>query len=119
MNRRGRLQSARSWLPTYSGKNVLKGYCKHFAVDWRCAAVELAMLGVEIDPAYLAMRETTEAEKARKRKEREQQQEAEEAAPWHPYTDPLAAYLDDEYEALYDLELQQSVVDDYRTDPPL
>jgi hypothetical protein len=79
MSRQGRLASARSWLPKYSGKNVLKGYCKHFGVDWRCATVELAMLGVKIDPAYLAMRETTEAEKTRQRKERKKQQEAEES----------------------------------------
>jgi hypothetical protein len=52
MKRPGRLQSARSWLPTYSGKNIVAGYRKHFGVDWICALKELEMLGVAIDPIY-------------------------------------------------------------------
>jgi hypothetical protein len=62
MNKQGRLDSARAWLTKYGGKNVLRGYCKHFAVDWLCAASELQMLGFQIDPNYLAQREKTEAE---------------------------------------------------------
>lgn len=41
MKRAGRPAAAKAWLASYSGKNVLRGYCVHFAVDWRCAAVEL------------------------------------------------------------------------------
>src|SRR5678815_4127706 len=52
MKRPARLQSARSWLPTYSGKNIVKGYRKHFAVDFVCAIKELEMLGVKIDPVH-------------------------------------------------------------------
>lgn len=26
---------------TYTSKNILQGYCRHFGVDWRCAAAEL------------------------------------------------------------------------------
>jgi hypothetical protein len=115
MRRQGRLASARSWLPKYSGKNVLKGYCKHFGVDWRCAAAELQMLGVKIDPAYLAVRERTDAEKTRQDRERKQRQEAEENAHWHPYTDPYAAYLAGDLAALHDLELRSAGDED---DPP-
>lgn len=107
MNRRGRLASARTWLPAFSGKNVLRGYCKHFAVDWRCAAIELKMLGVKIDPAYLAQRDKTEAEAMRQRQEKKQLEGAAITEHWHPYTDPMSAYLDGSYEALYDLELRQ------------
>ena len=47
-----RRQSARSWLDTYDGKNVVKAYRKRYGVDWPTAFEELALLGVEIDPAY-------------------------------------------------------------------
>ncbi len=52
MDRSARLQSARTWLTTYSGKNIAAGYRRHFAVDWVCAFRELEMLGVKIDSAY-------------------------------------------------------------------
>lgn len=52
MNRPARLQLAQAWLQKYSGKNVVRGYRKHFAVDWKCAAIELDMLGVELDRDY-------------------------------------------------------------------
>lgn len=82
----------------------MKGYCKHFGVDWPCAAAELQMLGVKIDPAYLAMRERADVEKTRQNRERTQRQEAEENAHWHPYTDPHAAYSAGDLAALNDLE---------------
>ncbi len=47
-----RLQAAKSWLTTYTGKNIVHGYRKHFGVDWKTAFVELEMLGVEISPEY-------------------------------------------------------------------
>lgn len=52
MDRSTRLQSARTWLKTYDGKNIAAGYRKHFAVDWPCAFRELEMLNVKIDSAY-------------------------------------------------------------------
>ena len=33
MRRSARLQSAVSWLNQFSGKNVLRGYCKHYGDD--------------------------------------------------------------------------------------
>lgn len=54
LNRKSRLQSAKYWLPTYIGKNVVQGYRKHFGVSLLCAAMELQMLGYEISPVYLA-----------------------------------------------------------------
>ncbi len=54
MNRKGRLQSAPSWMKEYNGKNLVKVYAKHFAVDKSCAVIELQMLGVEIDGSYIA-----------------------------------------------------------------
>ncbi len=52
MNHSARLQSARSWLKTYSGQNIVRGYRKHFGIDWVCAFKELEMLGVKIDDGY-------------------------------------------------------------------
>ncbi len=47
-----RLQTAKSWLLTYTGKNIMHGYQKDFGVDWKTAFTELEMLGVEISPTY-------------------------------------------------------------------
>ena len=70
MKRPARLQSAVSWLKQYSGKNVLRGYCKHYDVDWRCAATELKQLGVHLHPDYLKRREITEQQLAISQKKR-------------------------------------------------
>lgn len=53
MKRAGRLQSAKKWLDSFEGKNVVRGYAKWFGVDLLCAAKELQLLGVKVDPAYL------------------------------------------------------------------
>lgn len=112
LNRTRRIASAQSWLRSYTGKNILRGYCKHFGVDWRCAAVELEMLGAKTDAEYLATREANEAELVRKRKERKQQRETVENAHWHPYTDSFSAYLVGDFAALHDLELRQANAED-------
>lgn len=39
---------------TYTGKNTVQGYHKHFGVNLLCAATELQMLGYEISLVYLA-----------------------------------------------------------------
>jgi len=52
MKRPQRLQSAKSWLETYEGNNVVKAYRKRYGVDHNCAFTELEMLGVPIDPDY-------------------------------------------------------------------
>jgi len=53
MQRPGRLQSAKHWISTYSGGNIVKGYKKWFAVDLVCAIKELRMLGVKLDEQYV------------------------------------------------------------------
>jgi len=47
-----RLCSAKSWIKTYSGNNVVKGYSKKYSVDKLCAVRELRMIGVEISEEY-------------------------------------------------------------------
>ena len=59
MNRQARLESARSWLMKFSGKNVVRSYANWFGVDLLCAVRELSLCGVSVDPAYVAQLKTT------------------------------------------------------------
>ena len=67
MKRAGRLQSARKWLESFEGKNVVRGYAKWFGVHLICAFKELKSLGVELDPKYLAQLQTTCHNRTRKK----------------------------------------------------
>ncbi|MFW6281165.1 MAG: hypothetical protein ACOC2I_04885, partial [Halanaerobium sp.] len=51
-NKKQRLAAAEKWIPTYKGKNLVKGYSNWFGVDKLCAIHELELLGQEIDPIY-------------------------------------------------------------------
>jgi hypothetical protein len=53
MKRQSRLQAAKHWIPTYNGKNLIKGYQNWFGVDLLCAIQELKMLGIELDDQYV------------------------------------------------------------------
>jgi hypothetical protein len=52
LKRAARLRSARKWLASFKGTNVVRGYAQWFGVDVLCAAKELQMLGVEIGSPY-------------------------------------------------------------------
>lgn len=79
LKREQRLESAKSWLPTYEGKNIFRGYRKRYGVDWPTALRELEMLGVEVSPAYReqVLRAVQEQAEARKRKRLEKAAELE------------------------------------------
>lgn len=47
-----RLLSAKSWIKTYSGNNIVKGYSKKYSVDKLSAVRELRMFGVIISEEY-------------------------------------------------------------------
>jgi hypothetical protein len=66
MSRAARLQSARHWLARHAGKDVVRSYAKWFGVDHLCAVKELCMLGIDVDPAYVAKLEVTYRERARR-----------------------------------------------------
>ncbi|OEF97212.1 hypothetical protein [Desulfuribacillus alkaliarsenatis] len=53
LNRKSRLQAAKTWITKYNGKNLVRGYSKHFAVDLLCAAKELELLGYEVKKEYI------------------------------------------------------------------
>ncbi|RSK27603.1 hypothetical protein EJF36_12345 [Bacillus sp. HMF5848] len=46
--RKVRMENAKEWVKTYTGKNIIKGYSKWYAVDLICAMNELEMLGYPI-----------------------------------------------------------------------
>jgi hypothetical protein len=75
MRRQARLDSARQWLASYSGKNIVRGYRKRYGVDWLCAVRELRQLGREIDPQYVAQLAVTMAQRRLERQRRKQQRE--------------------------------------------
>lgn len=47
-----RIRSAKEWIRTYSGKNIVKGYSKKYSVDKLCAVRELRLIGVTISEDY-------------------------------------------------------------------
>ena len=84
MNRAARLQSAKRWLPTYTGRNIVKGYRKWYGVSTVCAIIELRQLGIKVDELRLMQAKRTEESKAQQRARKRQQRaekRAAEAAP--------------------------------------
>jgi len=51
-NRSKRLKLAPQWISGYTGKNVVRGYARHFSVDLICAITELRMLGYAVSEDY-------------------------------------------------------------------
>jgi hypothetical protein len=92
MNRAQRLQCAPSWLATQTGRTPVqtaKAYRKRHGVDWPCAVQELSLLGVNLDPGWVAQlyRSLEGAQRAR-RQRRESQEQA-----WDLDSDHYFAYI--------------------------
>lgn len=68
--------------PGEPGKNLVRGYAKHYGVDHLCAVAELRMLGVEVDPAYVARLEATATAKAKAKRREKARATAEPRQPW-------------------------------------
>lgn len=78
MKRSARLQSAKNWLLTYSGKDPVRGYAKWYAIDPICAIIELRLLGIPIpEKRWEQALKTQETKTAanQKQKKRKQQEE--------------------------------------------
>lgn len=90
MKRSQRLQSAKRWLETFEGENVIRAYRKRYGVDWLCAIKELQLLNVTLDPAYVQkLEQTVESEIKANRKRKLEKQRATEEAEWnnrYPYS---------------------------------
>ncbi|AGF57836.1 hypothetical protein B0P06_003855 [Clostridium saccharoperbutylacetonicum] len=64
IKRESRLLLAKAWVTEYAGKNLIKGYSKHFAVDKLCAVKELTLLGYKIEEEYVTqLKQSLEAQK--------------------------------------------------------
>jgi hypothetical protein len=72
-----RLQRAKSWLNSFQGKNVVRGYAKKYRVDLLCAIQELRTLGVEIKPEYEQAVRQTITQRIEQNKNRKKANEAE------------------------------------------
>lgn len=93
MRRPARLDSARHWLLSYSGKNLVRSYRKRYGVDWLCAVRELRMLGAEVDPQYVAQLEVTLEQRRLERQRRKQQPAAEGLSEMLVNSDDTFAYI--------------------------
>jgi len=71
------------------------------------------MLGIEIDPGYIATRERAEADLAKRRQATKAERKSIQNEHWHPYTDVLSAYLAGDFAALHDLEMREQYGDDW------
>ena len=69
LNRVRRLQSGKSFIAQYEGKNLVKGYAKRYGVDKLCAITELRLLGVNIPAEYEAQIRESIRQKAKKKAE--------------------------------------------------
>ncbi len=73
LKRPHRLQSAKSWISTYAGKNIVRGYAKHFRVDLVCSITELRLLGIAVSEQYeQAVKQILENRAAQKRLKQEE-----------------------------------------------
>jgi len=104
MKRAARLQSAASWLKQFEGENMLRSYCKHYGVDWRCAVIELNRLSVEIDQEYIKQRERTERALINQRR---QHRESRANNGVIAYQSMLDAYLAEDFATSYAMECER------------
>jgi len=112
MNRSARMQSAVSWLKQFKGKNVVRGYCRQYGVDWRCAASELRQLGVTLDPGYLNQRQQSERQVINTRRQRRLARAGEDSRDNSvEYASMLDAYLPTDFSALYAMECERDGID--------
>ena len=65
MNRERRLVAAVAFLRGCNGENLIRRYARWFGVDVVCAALELQMLGKDIDPADIDRVRAIQREKER------------------------------------------------------
>lgn len=74
LSRQSRLQAAPYWIAQYPSNNILRGYCKHFGVDFECALKELIILGVRFDAESIHQwRQSLNAQHEHRRHRREAQ----------------------------------------------
>ena len=74
LNRTKRLKLASRWINAYTGKNMVRGYARHFSVDLICAITELRMLGYGVPEEFeLAVKHSIADRSLQRKKKREAQ----------------------------------------------
>lgn len=64
---------AKAWIPTYTGKNIVKGYRKRFALSPLGAVADLRLMGYEFTPEYIEQLKRDEVNRSNlKRKQKEE-----------------------------------------------
>ncbi len=112
MKRSARLQSAASWLREFEGNNVLRSYCKHYGVDWRCGVIELRRLGIQFDPDYLKQLERSERQLVNERRRRREAGASKDSRPDpFEYVSLFDAYLAKDFSALHAMECVRDRID--------
>ncbi|MBT2559810.1 hypothetical protein J7E50_17965 [Pedobacter sp. ISL-68] len=72
MPRARRLQSAKQWLPTYTGKHLVRAYARHYHTDLLCSITELRILGITVTEEYeTAVKRSVELVTAQKKQMKE------------------------------------------------
>ncbi len=90
MTRSGRLQSARHWIPTYPGKDIVRGYAKHYKTSLLCAGLELQMLGAGISAERIAQLRQDEIRRADANRKRREERLRKLSGPTDDYDDTFA-----------------------------
>lgn len=93
MTRAKRLQSARHWLETQTGRTAIqiaKSYRKRYGVDWPCAVQELSTLGVHLDAKWVAQLYASLEGNRRGRRKRLEKRRAEMAAEYYDSNEQFA-----------------------------
>lgn len=93
MKRAARLQSAKSWLPTYTGNHLIRSYRKRFGVDLTCAIAELGILGVPLDDAYVKQLHQSEQARLNDRQRTKLQRQSEIETDLWPDSDEYHAVV--------------------------
>lgn len=93
MKRHSRLQSAKHWIPTYAGKNIIKGYQRWFGVDLSCAIKELKRLDVKLDSHYIQQALSGQAQMIASRQKQSEKQKKRDLEK----TENFQGYPDSEY----------------------
>jgi len=70
LNRTKRLKLAPKWISTYTGKNLVRGYARHFSVDLICAITEMRMLGYTVSEEYESAVKRSIADRSLQRKKK-------------------------------------------------
>jgi len=64
-----RIRQAKEWISTYTGKDIAKGYRRHFGLSPLCAVKDLQILGYEFTSEYINSLKADEINRGKKNNE--------------------------------------------------